>query len=69
MEDTMFAQDQKIHRRIDGSIDIEFYRDRGLMERRAVIKNVFGNVVKVQAAYIVAAIVAAALSIVPSRAV
>lgn len=35
----MLAQD--IHRRSDGSIDIEFYRERGLMARRAVIARVF----------------------------
>lgn len=27
-----------VRRRIDGSIDIEFYRDKGMMERRAEIK-------------------------------
>ena len=30
----MFAQGQAIRRR-DGSIDIDFYRQKGLMERRA----------------------------------
>jgi hypothetical protein len=67
MENVMFAQQQEIHRRPDGSIDIEFYRDKGLTERHAVIKDVFRNAVKARSAYIVAVIVAAAVSIVPSR--
>ena len=34
----MIAQRQDI-RRLDGSIDIDFYRHKGLMERRAVMTN------------------------------
>ena len=63
----MFAQGQEIHRRPDGSIDIEFYRDQGLMERRAVIKEILGAAVKARASYVVAAVVAVALSVIPSR--
>lgn len=33
----------EVRRRADGSIDIEFYRDAGLAERRAMIKHVFNG--------------------------
>jgi hypothetical protein len=49
----MRAQQQDIRRRLDGSIDIDFYRQRGLMERRTVMRGFFrrfGQVVKPLAA-------------------
>jgi hypothetical protein len=33
----MRTQHQDIRRRLDGSIDLDFYRRRGLMERRIVM--------------------------------
>ena len=36
----MIAQ-QDIRRRIDGSLDIDFYRQKGLMERRVVMTGFF----------------------------
>jgi len=33
-----------IHRRQDGSIDIEFYRQQGLAERRAIMNRAVRNV-------------------------
>jgi hypothetical protein len=63
----MPTQHQDIRRRLDGSIDIDFYRQRGLMERRIVMTGFFkgfGQVVKPLA---VVALIAAALYAAPSR--
>jgi hypothetical protein len=63
----MRTQHQDIRRRLDGSIDIDFYRQRGLMERRIVMTGFFmgfGQVVKPLAAV---ALIAAALYAAPSR--
>lgn len=35
-----------VQRRIDGSIDVEFYRDRGLAERRDVLRAFFRGLVR-----------------------
>lgn len=45
-----------IHRRLDGSIDIDFYRHKGLMERRLVISGFFEGVGKPLAAATLAAV-------------
>jgi hypothetical protein len=37
MENTVIAQHQDVRRRLGGPIDIDFYRQRGLMERRTVM--------------------------------
>jgi hypothetical protein len=49
MENTMAAQ-QDIRRRIDGSIDIDFYRQKGLSERRVVMTGFFRGASKPLAA-------------------
>jgi hypothetical protein len=67
MEISMRTQHQNIRRRLDGSIDIDFYRRRGLMERRIVMTGFFkrfGRVVKPLAAV---ALIAGALCAAPSR--
>jgi hypothetical protein len=63
MENAMTAQ-QDIRRRIDGSIDIDFYRQKGLMERRVVMTGSFRNAGKPLAA---AALVMIALYAVSPR--
>jgi hypothetical protein len=63
----MRTQHQDIRRRLDGSIDIDFYRQRGVMERRIVMSGFFkgfGQIVKPLAAI---ALIAAALCAAPSR--
>jgi hypothetical protein len=63
----MRTQHQYIRRRLDGSIDIDFCRQRGLMERRIVMTGFlkrFGQVVKPLAAV---ALIAAAFGAAPSR--
>jgi hypothetical protein len=63
----MRTEHQDIRRRLDGSIDIDFYRQRGLMERRIVMTGFFkrfGQVVKPLAAV---TLLAAALCAAPSR--
>ena len=42
----MLTQSQDIRRRPDGSIDIDFYRQKGLMERRAYITRFFSGAKK-----------------------
>jgi hypothetical protein len=67
MESTMFAQHQDIRRRLDRSIDIDFYRQRSLMERRIVMTGFFkgfGQVVRPLAAV---ALIAATLLAAPPR--
>jgi hypothetical protein len=46
MESVMLTQSQDIRRRPDGSIDIDFYRQKGLMERRAYITRFFSGAKK-----------------------
>ena len=62
----MFAQGQTIRRR-DGSIDIDFYRQKGLMERRAVMTGFFKGASKLGRPLVAAAALAAALSMAPAR--
>lgn len=58
------AAQQGIRRRIDGSIDIDFYRQKGLMERRVVTTGFFTSAGKSLAA---AALVLAALYAIAPR--
>ena len=58
------AAQQDTRRRIDGSIDIDFYRQKGLMERRVVTTGFFSGAGKPLA---VAALVLAALYAVAPR--
>ena len=63
----MRTQHRDIRRRLDGSIDIDFYRQRGLMERCVMMTGFFkgfGKVVKPLAAV---ALIAGALYAAPSR--
>lgn len=55
------VQELHTHRRLDGSIDIDFYRQRGLMERRAVMTNFARGVSKMHRGVIAALLLAAAL--------
>ena len=66
MENAMTAQDQ-ITRRLDGSIDIDFYRQKGLMERRVVMTDFFRGMVRPRKALVAVAIIAAALYVSPAR--
>jgi len=63
----MTAQHHDIRRRFDGSIDIDFYRQRGLMERRAVMTHFFKGVARPRKALIAAAVIVAALYMSPAR--
>lgn len=63
----MLMQDQDIRRRLDGSIDIDFYRHQGLMERRMVMTRFFRTAGKFGRPLVAAAVVAAALSMAPSQ--
>ena len=54
-------------RRLDGSIDIDFYRQRGLMERRLVMTGFARGVNKVHRGVIAVLLLAAALYLAPSR--
>jgi hypothetical protein len=65
MENTMIAQ-QDIRRRLDGSTDIDFYRQKGLMERRVVMTDFFRSAGKPLAA---AALVLLTLYAVAPRAI
>jgi hypothetical protein len=63
----MRTQHQDFRRRLDGAIDIDFYRQRGLMERCIVTTGFFkgfGQIVKPLAAIV---LIAAALCAAPSR--
>jgi hypothetical protein len=66
MDNIMFAQGQTIRRR-DGSIDIDFYREKGLMERRAVMTGFFKGASKLGRPLVAAAALAAALYMAPAR--
>jgi hypothetical protein len=43
MESIMLTRSQDIRRRLDGSIDIDFYRQKALMERRAYMTRFFSG--------------------------
>jgi hypothetical protein len=62
MESTM--QEFIARRRLDGSIDIEFYRQRGLIQRRMCITRFFKGMGK---PFVAAAIVLLAISMMPAR--
>jgi hypothetical protein len=63
----MRTQHQDIRRRLDGSIDIDFYRQRGLMERRIVMTGCFKGVGQIVKPLAAVALIAAALYAAPSR--
>jgi hypothetical protein len=67
MESIMLTQHQDIRRRIDGSIDIDFYRQAGLTERRVVMTNFFGGAKKLVKPLVAAAVLAGALYLAPAR--
>jgi hypothetical protein len=67
MEDTMTAQHHSIRRRFDGSIDIDFYRQRGLMARRAVMTDFFKGMATGRKPLVAAAVIVAALYMSPAR--
>jgi hypothetical protein len=60
MESIMLTQRQDI-RRLDGSIDIDFYRRKGLMERRAYMTRLFSGAKKLGKLRVAAAVRAGAL--------
>jgi hypothetical protein len=62
----MFAQDQEIRRR-DGMIDIDFYRQKGLMERRIVMTQFFRRLKRICKPVVAAAALAGALYAAPAR--
>ena len=62
----MLTQRQDTRRRIDGSIDIDFYRQKGLTERRSVMTNLFGGAKKLVKPLVAATIVAGALYMAPT---
>ena len=63
----MLTQHQDIRRRPNGSIDIDFYRQTGLMERRAVMTNFFSGARKLGKPLVAAAVLAGALYMMPAR--
>jgi hypothetical protein len=56
MESIMLTQRQDIRRRLDGSIDIDFYRRKGLMERRAYMTRLFSGAKKLGKPRVAAAV-------------
>jgi hypothetical protein len=66
MESIMLTQRQDIRRRLDGSIDIDFYRQKGLMERRAYMTRLFSGAKKLGKPLGAAAIRAGALFMAPA---
>jgi hypothetical protein len=67
MESIMLTQRHDIRRRLDGSIDIDFYRHKGLMERRAVMTNFFSGAKTLVKPLVAAAVLAGALYTAPMR--
>jgi hypothetical protein len=67
MESIMFTQRQDIRRRLDGSLDIDFYRHKGLMERRAVMTDFFRGAKTLVKPLVAAAVLAGALYTAPMR--
>lgn len=63
----MFTQRQDIRRHRDGCIDIDFYRHKGLMERRAVITNFLSGAKKLGKLLVAAAVLAVGLYMMPVR--
>ena len=55
-------------RRLDGSIDIDFYRQKGLMERRAAMTGFFSGAGKVIRPAVAIAIVILTISLMPGPA-
>ena len=62
----MLMRDRDI-RRLDGSIDIDFHRQRGLTERRVVMTRFFKPLRRFGRPLVAVAVVIAALSMAPSR--
>ena len=58
-------QDLITRRRLDGSIDVDFYRQRGLMERRVVMTNFVKGAGRLARPLVAVAVLAAALSVTP----
>ena len=54
-----------IHRRTDGSIDIDFYRQQGLMERRIVLTGFMKGIAKLGPPLAVLTAVAVSLYLMP----
>jgi len=65
MESIMLTQRRAV-RRLDGSIDIDFYRQMGLMERRVVMTGFFKGVGKVVRPALAIAIVILTISLMPA---
>jgi hypothetical protein len=63
----MRTQRQEIRRGLDGSIDIDFYRQKCLMERRAVMTGFFKGFGKLAKPLVAVALIAAAVYAAPSR--
>jgi hypothetical protein len=66
MESIMLTQRQDI-RRLDGSIDIDFYRRKGRMERRAYMTRLFSGAKKLGKPLVAAAARAGALFMAPAH--
>ena len=64
----MLTQRQDIRRRLDGSIDIDFYRHKALMERRVMLTGFFSGVGKVIRPVVAIAIVILTISLMPGLA-
>jgi hypothetical protein len=60
-------QDLIARRRLDGSIDIDFYRQRGLTERRVVMARFFKGLIKLGRPLAAVAVMIFAISMMPSR--
>ena len=63
----MHAQHPEIRRRPDGSIDIDFYRLRGLIERRAVQAGFFKRIRRIKSGLIAIAVLAMTVAVLPSH--
>ena len=64
----MLTQHQDFRRRLDGSLDIDYYRQKALMERRVVLTGFFSGVAKVIRPAFAIAIVILAISLMPGLA-
>jgi hypothetical protein len=65
MESVMLTQRQDIRRRLDGSLDIDFYRHKALMERRMMLTGFFSGGAKVIRPAFAIAIVILTISLMP----
>ena len=63
----MRTQRQEIRRGLDGSIDTDFYRQKCLMERRAVMTGFFKGLGKLVKPLVAVALIVAAVYASPSR--